>query len=168
MAASADTAASLVVQIARHRPASPCLPRPPNVAAVRRVEDPEDSRDLPVAPAESVLQPENISNPTHGQPRPGHRLPPRSRISLDVGRTVPCIKSSSTPPHPLASSAPTPRASQNDRASKWTNYVGISKIPNLYSVGSAPVDHAPNVDARRGEVSQESRAPLASFSQLAT
>ena len=41
---------------------------------------------------------ENISNLAHGQPLPGHRLPPRSRISREVERTAPYIRSSSTLP----------------------------------------------------------------------
>ena len=85
-----------VVQLVRQRPRDSRLPRPPHVAADRAVGDPENGGDLPVAPAESVLQPENISNLAHGQPLLGHRLPPRSRISREVGRTAPYIRSSST------------------------------------------------------------------------
>ena len=114
-----------VVQLVRQRPGHPGLPRPPDVAADRAVGDPQNGRDLPVAPAESVLQPEYISNLAHGQPLPGHRLPPRSRIPREVGRTAPCIRSSSTPPHPFDSNAPASQDGRNDGASRWTICVGM-------------------------------------------
>ena len=77
-----------VVQLVRQRPRDSRLPRPPDVAADRAVGDPEHGGNLPVAPAESVLQPENISNLAHGQPLLGHRLPPRleSRAEAEVRR----------------------------------------------------------------------------------
>ena len=73
-----------IVQLIRQRPGDSRLSRPPDLAADRAVGDPEYGRDLPMAPAERILQPENISNLAHGQPLLGHRFSPRSRISREV------------------------------------------------------------------------------------
>ena len=132
MAASADTAAASGLGASNssgNGQENPGFPRPPDVAADRGVGDLENGRDLPVAPAESVLQPENISNLVHGQPLPGHRPPPRSKISREVGRTVPGIRSSSTLPCPLYSGARSLRSRRirmlDIRRNRWTLCVGI-------------------------------------------